>query len=177
MKELTIGRLPDNDIVINNPMVGRHHAKIVMEQGERYEIIDLQSTNGTYVNGRKVKGQMPLRPGDRIMLGNTPLSTNWKALFDQMPDDEPTPAPQPTVPISKPKATPGGNVLYDFSKDANALFAGRSEHLKQIITDFRTTQLPVRRHSTIRHFSEDVLDLLIERYDFVGKQLSALLKN
>lgn len=176
MKELTIGRLPDNDIVINNPMVGRHHAKIVMEQGERYEIIDLQSTNGTYVNGRKVKGQMPLRPGDRIMLGNTPLSTNWKALFDQMPDDEPTPAPQPTVPISKPKATPGGNVLYDFSKDANALFAGRSEHLKQIITDFRTTQLPVRRHSTIRHFSEDVLDLLIERYDFVGKQLSALLK-
>lgn len=177
MKELTIGKLPDNNIVINNAFVGRHHAKIVMDKGGHFEIVDLNSKNGTYVNGRKVRGSLPIVPGDRIVVANSPLTSDWKSLFEQLPDDDAKPATvtQPITTNKKPVVP--SSVLYDFSKDVDVLFAGRSEHLKQIITDFRTTRLPVvRRHSTIKHFSEDVLDLLIERYDFVGLQLSALLK-
>ena len=177
MKELTIGKLSDNNIVINNAMVSRHHAKIVMDKSGHCEIVDLNSKNGTYVNGRKVRGSHSVVPGDRIMVANVSLTEDWRSRFDQIPDDEPAPAVViKTVSASK-KPTVPTSVLYDFSKDVGALFAGRGEHLKQIITDFRTTRLPViRRHSVIKHFSEDVLDLLIERYDFVGLQLSALLK-
>ena len=60
MKELTIGKLKDNDIVMDNAMVSRHHAKIVMDKAGNCQIMDLQSTNGTYVNGRKVRGSMPI---------------------------------------------------------------------------------------------------------------------
>lgn len=177
MKELTIGRSSDNHIVIDNAMVGRHHAKIVMDSGGHFEIVDLQSKNGTYVNGRKVKGRMPVKPGDRIMVGATPIAANWKKIIDEMPDNvKPDNVPDPAF-DTIPKPSVPSSVLYDFSKDVENMFAGRSEHLKQIITDFKTTRLPiVRRHSTIKHFSEDVLDLLIERYDFVGMQISALLK-
>lgn len=175
MKELTIGRTSDNHIVIDNSMVGRHHAKIVMEKGGRYEIIDLQSKNGTYVNGRKVKGAQPVRPGDRIVVANASVTANWKVLFDQMPDDEPAPAVVTPTVIPEPKPDLS-HVLYDFNKDVNAMFAERSELMRQIIIDFKNSRLPPRRHSAIKHFSEDVLDLLIERYDFVGAQLSSLLK-
>ena len=179
MKELTIGKLPDNNIVINNAFVGRHHAKIVMDKGGHFEIVDLNSKNGTFVNGRKVRGSLPIVPGDRIVVANSPLNADWKNLFGQIPDDEPESTPvvvtQPVITNTRP--TVPTSVLYDFSKDVEALFAGRSERLKQIITDFRTTRLPiVRRHTAVKRFSEDVLDLLIERYDFVGIQLLALLK-
>lgn len=177
MKELTIGKLSDNDIVIDNAMVSRHHAKIVMDKSGHCEIVDLNSKNGTYVNGRKVRGAHSVEPGDRIMVANAPLTADWKGLFDRIPDEEPAPAVVIKTVTTSKKPTVPTSVLYDFSKDVGVLFAGRGEHLKQIITDFRTTRLPVvRRHSAIKHFSEDVLDLLIERYDFVGLQLSALLK-
>ena len=176
MKVLTIGRNTDNHIVITNGMVSGHHAKIVMDKAGNFEIVDLRSTNGTYVNGRKVKGSQPIRPGDRIIVANTPITPNWKNIFDQIPDDEPAPIVI-TQPVAQgPKTTIPTSVLYDFNKDLESMFAGRSELMKQIITDFKTSQLPSRRHSMIRHFSEDVLDLLIERYDFVGSQFSALLK-
>lgn len=175
MKELTIGRLPDNHIVVDNAMVGRHHAKIVMDKGGHFTIVDLNSTNGTYVNGMKVRGSRPVKPGDRIVVANTTITADWKALYDQLPDDE----RQPVIVVNQAPATPKPivptSVLYDFGKDVDGMFAVQTEHLKQIIVDFRASQIPPRRHSTIKHFSEDVLDLLIERYDFVGKQISALL--
>ena len=177
MKELTIGKLSDNYIVVDNAMVSRHHAKIVMDNSGLMEIVDLQSTNGTYVNGRKVKGPQSVKPGDRIVVATTPIASNWYDLFAKIPDDEPAPvveAPQPAP--AAPKTAVPTSVLYDFSKDVESLFAGQDEKMKQIITDFRTTRLPPRRHSVIKHFSEDVLDLLIERYDFVGTQISVLMK-
>ncbi|MBQ7280651.1 MAG: FHA domain-containing protein [Bacteroidales bacterium] len=175
MKEITIGKLPDNNIVIDNPKVSRHHAKIVMDKLGIYTLVDLQSTNGSYVNGRKVKGSQTIKPGDRIMLANAPITANWAALMEQTPDSDAKPAPvvQPSTPT---RTMPPSSVLYDFDKDVDALFSIHSGRLKQIIADFKSMQLPIRRRFTVRHFSEDVLDLLIERYDFVGIQLSTFLK-
>lgn len=176
MKELTIGKLKDNDIVMDNAMVSRHHAKIVMDKAGNCQIMDLQSTNGTYVNGRKVRGSMPIKPGDRIMVSNQALTANWKAMLDNKPDNEASPAPAPQPEQKVRKTVIPTSVLYDFSKNTDEMFTGETEKLKKIVTDFRETRLPQRRHTAIRHFSEDVLDLLIERYDFIGTQISVLLK-
>jgi len=51
---LTIGRKPDNDVIIDNMAVSSHHARIIM-QGRTYMIEDLQSTNGTKVNGESAQ--------------------------------------------------------------------------------------------------------------------------
>jgi hypothetical protein len=69
-----VGRLPDNDIVFNDPRVSRHHAQLV-EQNGRWILRDTGSTNGTAVNGKVVR-EAPLRPGDAISLGG--LEVTWQ---------------------------------------------------------------------------------------------------
>jgi pSer/pThr/pTyr-binding forkhead associated (FHA) protein len=63
----TIGRLPDNNLQIDNLAVSGHHAKISWEQGQ-YIVEDLGSLNGTYVNNERV-GKVPLKHGDRVKIG------------------------------------------------------------------------------------------------------------
>ena len=51
---ITIGRDPDNDIVVNDLLVSRHHAELVLTPQRGYEIVDLRSHNGTFVDGHRV---------------------------------------------------------------------------------------------------------------------------
>ncbi|MBN2383880.1 FHA domain-containing protein [bacterium] len=72
MDVLTIGRGPDNDIQLaNDTSVSRHHSRISYENGE-YIITDLDSSNGTFVNGERVT-QMPLADNDEVSIGQTIL--------------------------------------------------------------------------------------------------------
>ncbi|MDE2291110.1 MAG: FHA domain-containing protein [Elusimicrobia bacterium] len=50
---LTVGRKPDNDVVIDNPAISGHHCKIVLK-GDTYYVEDLESTNGTFVNEKRI---------------------------------------------------------------------------------------------------------------------------
>jgi pSer/pThr/pTyr-binding forkhead associated (FHA) protein len=63
----TIGRLPDNAIQITNPEVSGHHA-CVFQEGSAFVVEDLKSTNGTFVNAKRVSRHV-LRHGDRLLLG------------------------------------------------------------------------------------------------------------
>jgi pSer/pThr/pTyr-binding forkhead associated (FHA) protein len=69
--KLVIGRVDDNDIVVNHRSISRHHAAVVREHG-RYNIVDLQSANGVRVNGEEY-GKVELRRGDVIDLGHVRL--------------------------------------------------------------------------------------------------------
>jgi pSer/pThr/pTyr-binding forkhead associated (FHA) protein len=69
---LTIGRLPDNTIVIDNPAVSGHHAHVFCD-GTKVILEDLRSTNGTYVNEQYVLRQV-LRHGDVILVGKHTLA-------------------------------------------------------------------------------------------------------
>lgn len=64
----TIGRAQDNDIVINNLALSRRHAQVEFKGG-RFEVVDLQSQNGVYVNQERVRGPRPLEDRDSITLG------------------------------------------------------------------------------------------------------------
>jgi pSer/pThr/pTyr-binding forkhead associated (FHA) protein len=64
---LTVGRLPDNVLQIDNLAVSGHHAKIYWEQ-DHYVVEDLGSLNGTYVNNQRV-GKATLKSGDQITIG------------------------------------------------------------------------------------------------------------
>jgi pSer/pThr/pTyr-binding forkhead associated (FHA) protein len=64
----TIGRAQDNDIVINNLALSRRHAQ-VEKKGNRFEVTDLGSQNGVYVNSERVRGARALGNEDTITLG------------------------------------------------------------------------------------------------------------
>ncbi|MDX1986593.1 MAG: FHA domain-containing protein [Candidatus Obscuribacter sp.] len=68
-QELTLGRAPDSDLTFVDGTVSREHAKI-RKNGDTYSISDLNSRNGTFVNGRRINSETPLKEGDRIRLGN-----------------------------------------------------------------------------------------------------------
>ncbi|HYI02010.1 FHA domain-containing protein [Hyalangium sp.] len=70
-KQIVIGRSSELDMVLVEDMVSRKHAKIMISSGN-ITIEDLGSTNGTFVNGEKVK-QARLKEGDRILIGTSIL--------------------------------------------------------------------------------------------------------
>lgn len=70
-RSIRIGRAPDNDIVIPDPNVSRHHARID-NVSTRYVLKDLGSTNGTLVNSLR-SGEHNLKEGDSIIIGATEL--------------------------------------------------------------------------------------------------------
>jgi pSer/pThr/pTyr-binding forkhead associated (FHA) protein len=65
---LRLGRAAGNDVVIRDPTVSGHHAELVGDPVSGFEIVDLGSRNGTFVNGERV-GQARLRESDRIGIG------------------------------------------------------------------------------------------------------------
>lgn len=78
--DASIGRVPENDIVIDDTAMSSYHARIEEENG-RFTIIDLNSTNGIYISGAgqsrwKKETAYTLHDGDRIKLGRTILQFN-----------------------------------------------------------------------------------------------------
>lgn len=67
----SIGRSPSNDIVLKEPKVSRQHAAINKIDGS-FVVVDLKSSNGVFVNGRKVE-EVVLEDGDEILIGNTKM--------------------------------------------------------------------------------------------------------
>jgi len=64
----SVGRLPDNDVVIRDECVSRRHCAVVVHHDLRCEIHDVASKNGTLLNGKKIPGPTKLQSGDQIVL-------------------------------------------------------------------------------------------------------------
>jgi len=69
-KVVRIGRAPDNDLVVGDLSVSRHHAELKARPDGRYEIADLGSHNGTYLNGQPIL-QALVGPGDLVGIGHS----------------------------------------------------------------------------------------------------------
>jgi len=110
-----IGRADYNDLVIPDESVSTAHAKLQRREGV-WVLVDLDSTNGTFVDGERVKGEAPLSPGVTVRFGDIPLvfePTDDSAgvakgggtrMMEVMKPPAAKPAPPPAAP--KPVAAP-----------------------------------------------------------------------
>ena len=70
---LTIGRSSTADVVVADPLLSRHHARVFPGKDGAVLVEDLGSRNGTFLNGETLRQPTPFRPGDRVTLGGTIL--------------------------------------------------------------------------------------------------------
>jgi two-component system cell cycle response regulator len=71
--EVTIGRNPDNSIPLEFNGISRYHFKVLTKDGDTHTIEDAGSRNGTFVNNKKIEGNVPLAKGDMVKLGSIAL--------------------------------------------------------------------------------------------------------
>lgn len=71
---ITLGRLPECEIVVGDPNVSRRHAEIrPSDHDSGWEVVDLGSTNGTRLNGSRLAAPTVLHPGDQVTVGGTTI--------------------------------------------------------------------------------------------------------
>jgi TolB protein len=109
---ITIGRTSDNDIVLDDNMVSRHHARLDL-QADTYVLTDLGSANGTWVNGRRISAPVSLQANDSIRFGKVSVFVFSAQPFlsgdetfmaqDIISERPPTPATAPVQPRSAAK--------------------------------------------------------------------------
>lgn len=107
--KLIIGRQPDADIRIPLNEVSRAHCELNLN-GSKATIKDLGSSNGTYVNDKRIEGETALKAGDRITVGPVLFVVQIDGVPKDIvdPEDEPVmqPAPKPASAPAKPAAAP-----------------------------------------------------------------------
>lgn len=117
---LKIGRAADNTLIINDPQSSSHHAEVTSDPGgNSYQIADLNSTNGTFVNEQRLPPHAPraLNTGDVIRIGGTTFSYEASGgyvptMLASAPNYEPTVAAAPN-PFTPPTPPPPPPVAYE----------------------------------------------------------------
>ncbi|HKZ86573.1 MAG TPA: FHA domain-containing protein [Anaerolineae bacterium] len=99
----TLGREAGNDIIINDPQISRHHARLTL-QGGSYVLEDLGSTNGSFVNGRRITGPTALSPGDMVGLGDTVVLSVSGAMDAAATQVSRVPQTAPSMQAARPSA-------------------------------------------------------------------------
>ena len=120
--EVTIGRVPGNDVVLPKGNVSKRHSRIVLKDN-RFIVVDLKSTNGTYVNGRKITSPLVVKEGDKIYIGDFILTLEGDAALTSpadamkqpsvLPDNESEVAQgslPPPLPSRAPEPMPDGEL-------------------------------------------------------------------
>src|ERR1700761_8655624 len=111
--EVTIGRVQGNDIILPKGNVSKRHSRMVVKDG-KFIIVDLKSTNGTYVNGRKITSPLVVKSSDKIYIGDFILTIeDGVAALEGAPasaaapaaEADPPPRKSPTLPPPPPKRT------------------------------------------------------------------------
>jgi pSer/pThr/pTyr-binding forkhead associated (FHA) protein len=69
----TIGRMPDNDVVIEDGHVSRRHCAVLVHARNDCELYDVASKNGTFINGQRLSGSVRLKSGDEIRMCDHPI--------------------------------------------------------------------------------------------------------
>jgi len=104
-EEITIGRVDENDICLPKGNISKKHTKIVVKDG-KIIVLDLKSTNGTYVNGKKLAGPQVISPDDKVFIGDFILNVEPPDLgpgVEPVLQDGDEAAEQPTMTPSRPR--------------------------------------------------------------------------
>src|SRR5690554_1492550 len=158
---ITIGRMKGNDVVLPKGNVSKKHSRISVVDGQVF-ISDMKSTNGTYVNGRKVAGEQPISETDKIYIGDFILQVQAELTGSGAHSGPPVPpqhnanipgADYPSVSGGRPPAPPVAPLL-----DSSAGLAGSVDDLFGAVESDITGQRPT--HNTLH-------EPMVER-DFSG---------
>lgn len=87
----TIGRAPTADFPVDAPLVSRVHCRLAVSDADQLEVTDLDSTNGTFVNGRRIE-RAALVTGDRLQVGRVEFTVDK----DEKKNEERKTKKQPT---------------------------------------------------------------------------------
>lgn len=129
-KRLSIGRDSNNELVIDNTYISSFHAELIWKSEGKYEVVDLQSANGTFVNGQRIE-RCEVRFGDKIRFGQLDAQFREHASKDDLP-------------VSLPQHGLD-------SKNTQAPSAGRRGDTESIPVQ----DLPAERKTQIQAFSHD----------------------
>lgn len=115
LTKVTIGRAPDNMIVLSDPRASSHHAEIRPE-GQHYNLVDLGSTNGTFVNEQQIYRGVPrpLQSRDIIRIGETKFTFEVSTAPQEFASSDGSTLRATPPPLINPGATPNfaGNTGY-----------------------------------------------------------------
>jgi len=118
--EVAIGR-QDADLVLEDPEVSRRHA-VLRRAGASVVVEDLDSTNGTFVNGERIRSPMTVGPGDQVRVGRTTLEIEP----DQRSEDTIVSIPLRPDEIRSVEARPSGDVFAEEDEDATQPLPSRT---------------------------------------------------
>jgi len=104
--EINVGRVQGNDLMLPKGNVSKHHARLLFRDG-RFIVTDLKSTNGTYVNGRKIAQATVVREGDKIYIGDFVLRLDGVGPSQIAAND--ASEPQPAQPSPEPSPSDGSS--------------------------------------------------------------------
>jgi phosphoserine phosphatase RsbU/P len=123
---ITIGRSARNDLCVADPFASRVHAE-VRREGDQYFLQDLGSANGTYYNGSRLDGAVPLQHGGRIQIGETEILFVDQRAAPELtaPEDEEDAAPVPEATIAFDSATHTTSGLLEAIEGARTQTSGR----------------------------------------------------
>ncbi|WP_437671443.1 FHA domain-containing protein [Sorangium sp. So ce131] len=163
-EEYALGRGESNSIRLTDRNVSRRHATLV-KNGQGWVIRDLDSYNGTYVNGARVSGEQHLRHGDLVQLGDYRIELVDEALSSAVTSPTPPPGSRGTshLPLhTRPNRlvmvvgpTPGA----EFALEGERFTIGRSEDATISIN-----------HSSVSRLHAELISLGNGRYEVVDKQ-------
>ena len=99
--EVNVGRVQGNDVILPKGNVSKRHSRIVFKDG-KFIVVDLKSTNGTYVNGRKISNPSVISASDKVYIGDFVLHVEedgvaGKPAPSRRPPPPPRRRPRPTV--------------------------------------------------------------------------------
>ena len=125
-----IGREPDNTIVLRGGKASRAHAQVERKPNGRYYIVDLHSTNGTWVDDTRLEPEIPilLNPGSLVRIGNYWMQLDLKIVIPEMPEpDFALQVEAAEIPVAEAEAAVESPVLKEpseedaFATDVSAL--------------------------------------------------------
>jgi hypothetical protein len=100
VEKTTVGRVEDNVFPLPEPSVSSHHCEILL-RGTDVVVRDLNSTNGTFINGNQINGEAPLKPGQILRLGQVELKLEDGSAGSAEAAPAPAAAPKPAPPPKK----------------------------------------------------------------------------
>lgn len=154
LRDVVVGRLPECDVVVDHPSLSRTHARFEYEAG-RWRVVDLQSKNGTYINGLPTS-RADIRSGDRLRLGDVEVDFADTDLGLLLPILEVPSLPGGDTPSQPPGRGPSGLNLPTL--DA----ADRARDKLRILCDAAQN---LGRLERVEVVAERVVGLLAELFD------------